>query len=213
MEETSTQVMKPQNDAFSLILFILFIALLWIGFGVLAALSLASYTYQDFGLGELLISGLPTFYYLKYWEKVSIVDFLKLHKITRTGIYIVIAFALFWISLRLWVVDTVYGSILFNYNSGSVSVWIGLTIISFIEEVVYRGVILQKSTPLISFWPANILSCFLQLLSSGGLSVYVAALHLGLGLTKGYVFKKSGSLWPCILISWIVRFMALLIYA
>jgi uncharacterized protein len=84
-----------------------------------------------------------------------------------------------------------------------------LTFLSaFVEEVVFRGLVLQRAGEYMGFWKANALSAGLFVgvhvpgwIFSGvplpGI-VSSAAFVLVLALVLGYLLKRTGSLWACV---------------
>ena len=79
----------------------------------------------------------------------------------------------------------------------------------FVEEVVFRGLVLQRAEQYTGFWTANALSAGLFVAvhlpgwtfagspSAGGL-LSSAAYVFVLALVLGYLLKKTGSLWACV---------------
>ncbi len=78
----------------------------------------------------------------------------------------------------------------------------------FIEEVVFRGLVLQRAEEYTGFWRANALSAVLFALvhlpgwTFAGVSLAGtlswAAFVFGLALVLGYLLKKTRSLWACV---------------
>ena len=79
----------------------------------------------------------------------------------------------------------------------------------FVEEVVFRGLVLQRAEQYSGFWKANALSAGLFVTvhlpgwtfagppSAGGL-LSSAAYVFVVALILGYLLKKTGSLWACV---------------
>lgn len=96
--------------------------------------------------------------------------------------------------------------------------WVsGVLLVGFTEEVVFRGYLLQKLAERLSFGRANLLTSVLFCLvhvprwirdgRSVGLGLAAAALFLvAFALLLGWVLRRSGSLWACILAHSIVNF-------
>lgn len=84
-------------------------------------------------------------------------------------------------------------------------------LVGITEEIVFRGFILKKLMASYKFWLANTMTAFLFLFIHfpiwfyKGLFEFPSILSASftvflLGLIFGYVYKKSGSLWPVIVI-------------
>lgn len=102
---------------------------------------------------------------------------------------------------------------LIKYNANLYSV-----VLIFCEEVVFRGFLLQKLQGISKFWLANMIQsiAFVLIHVQGWIFLHQFALPTSLSpmlgilivaLILGAVFKKSGSLWACILIHFCADFM------
>ncbi len=88
---------------------------------------------------------------------------------------------------------------------------IGFFVAPFVEEVVFRGCVLQRATRYTGFWRANLLSSALFLaihLPGWGFAGFPAAGDLlsasafvfALSLLLGYLLKRTQSLWSCVVV-------------
>jgi len=109
---------KQKKDSLRLISFIFTIFMIWFGYCLFGAIYLGQdiwfHTFHDAGFGELIFIGLPTIFYLKHFERVKLIAFLKLNTITKIGLKFVIVFIFFYIPIRLALLSYVDRSIQFN---------------------------------------------------------------------------------------------------
>lgn len=212
----SSEFNSKNKNILSLIAFILFIFTLWSIYILYLDSFFKSNTpffYRLFhlGLDKLLLMTLPAYFYLDYYEKVNIVKFLKLDSNILAGIKYVILSIAFLIILSLNTQYQLLNYIKFNPFL-SISIWIDAIILAaFMDEVIFRGIVLQKLTNVMIFRKANVLSSlifvfihFPKWFSLGYFSHYTVIGSINFifvfGLLMGYIFKKSNSLWPCIFI-------------
>jgi uncharacterized protein len=102
-----------------------------------------------------------------------------------------------------------------------ISVVVALTVVCFAEEVLFRGFLLPKTTALLGFWRANLLTSALFAaihwpgwLAFRGLRPELATLSLSvflLGLVLGYVLRATDSLWPCVAVHFLNNALARLL--
>src|SRR5262245_37433738 len=118
------------------------------------------YALVNIGL-RLLIWVLPIFLYLRFVDGVDPIDYLKLRQNWKRGIVVGLAF-----SLVNFVLNAIAYSIpSFNWESVTWNSVLGTSfLIGFIEEIPFRGFILQKLQERMNFWFANIISSLLFLL-------------------------------------------------
>jgi membrane protease YdiL (CAAX protease family) len=172
---------------------------------------LARHAYSDFI--KFVIWVVPTFLYLKYVDRVNPFAYLKLStRIEAAGLGF--ALVLLWF-IGIQVVEhfTNHRTILLGAQL-TASQWttILLTVAGapIIEEIFYRGFVLQKFRDLFRFWTANIITTALFILVhwfywlySGQTirQVIVSSLQiLPLSLMLGWLVKKTNSLYPSILL-------------
>ena len=204
------------KNILSLMTFILFIFTLWSIYILYLDYFLKSNTpffYRLFhlGLDKLLLMTLPAYFYLIYYEKVNVVKFLKLDNNITTGMKYVIVSIAFLIVLSFNTQYQLLNYIKFNFFL-SIAIWIDAIILAaFMDEVIFRGILLQKLTKVMIFRNANVLSSlifvfihFPKWFSLGYFSHYTVIGSINFifcfGLLMGYILKKSNSLWPCIFI-------------
>jgi membrane protease YdiL (CAAX protease family) len=148
---------------------------------------------------RLLVWVLPVFLYLKFIDRVNPIEYLKLRQNWKRGVVIGLVLSLI----------NLLGSILrfgpphlspqtLTWNSViSTSILIG-----FVEEIPYRGFMLQRFAETLGFWIATLISSLLFLIihlpgwislhlfkTSSAVSVFV------FGVVMAIVFKYSKSLW------------------
>ncbi|MEP6848673.1 MAG: type II CAAX endopeptidase family protein [Acidobacteriota bacterium] len=110
---------------------------------------------------RLLIWVLPVFLYLRFVDHVDAFDYLKLRQYWTAGMVVgLVFFALnFALSLIAYGVPTIKPEA-FTWNSV-----LGTSIlVGFIEEIPFRGFVLQKLQERMNFWLANLISSALFLL-------------------------------------------------
>jgi uncharacterized protein len=146
---------------------------------------------------------LPVWWYLRRVDRVDPLEFLQLKRNWKRGVLVGLALGLL-IFLGTWLrhgpprpdrQSVTWNSLLCT------SVLIG-----FIEEIPFRGFILQKLTGWVGFWAANLLSSLLFLaihlpgwLALGGFRVETALTIFIFGALMALVLRYSRSLWGCIL--------------
>jgi membrane protease YdiL (CAAX protease family) len=168
---------------------------------------------------KIVIFVLPAFLYLKYYDYVNPITYLKLNT-KRWGLKYVAVVSIFGALIYLVAQYVLFRNIKFD-PFFDIFLWVnGVMFAGFTEELVFRGVILQKTNELMSFWKANAVSAMLfvlihypQWIYSHQITSLVTQLQMFsvfcVGLTSGYVLKKSNSLIPCILIHSILNFIGL----
>ncbi|GCE29775.1 hypothetical protein KDA_52590 [Dictyobacter alpinus] len=198
------------NHPFSpFIVYVLLFYGLWIGwvyfiYPSMQGLGSATLVYALANIGvRLLLWVLPVFLYLRYIDHVNPIVYLKLNTYWKRGILIGLTLSLLnflgmvlrfgWPHLSMQYVT--WNSIL------STSILIGL-----IEEIPFRGFILQKLQEKVSFWLSNLLSSLLflgihlpgwimlhALTWSNVISIFV------LGVIFATIFHFSKTLWSSII--------------
>lgn len=155
---------------------------------------------------KILIWIVPVFLYLRFVDNVNPFDYLKLRQKWKTGLLValivsVLNFAIFVMQFGLPQLDkahVTWSSIL----SSSIAV-------GFIEEILFRGFILQKLALTTNFWIANVLTSILFLLvhiigwillgSVASLNLYSYLTIFIFSFVMGIIFHYSDSLWGCII--------------
>ena len=88
---------------------------------------------------------------------------------------------------------------------------VGFFVAPFVEEVVFRGCVLQRATRYTGFWRANLLSSALFLaihlpgwgfagFPAAGALLSALAFVFALSLLLGYLLKRTQSLWSCVVV-------------
>lgn len=102
--------------------------------------------------------------------------------------------------------------------------WLNAVFIAgVVEEILFRGYFLQKIVEHFSFWQANLLVGVLfvgihfpiwyvnadKIANNAAAWSQLIAFIFGFSLLQGWLFRKSGSIWPCIMMHMTNNFMAL----
>ena len=148
---------------------------------------------------RLIIWVMPVFLYLKYIDRVDPIEFLKLRRYWKRGVVVGLAFTAFNLVLNA----VAYGIPAFNWEVLTWNSVIGTSfLIGFVEEIPFRGFILQKLQERMGFWPANILSSllFLSIHFPGWISLHLfntttAVAVFVIGFLMAVLFRYSKSLW------------------
>lgn len=158
-----------------------------------------------------LIFVAPIILLIKFFYGERPLSFLKLDKNVKTGI-------LWGTVAGVGYAVLVCGRILLtggNINPKPVSIEAWLTAVStatLIEEISFRGFLLASFEKVMKFWKANMLTAFLfvaihfpgWIILSGAplLSERIVPMLeiLFLGLLLGFLFRKSNSLWACVIL-------------
>ncbi|HYW73205.1 MAG TPA: type II CAAX endopeptidase family protein [Pyrinomonadaceae bacterium] len=165
---------------------------------------------------RLLVWVLPVFLYLKYIDGVNPIDYLKLSQNWKRGLIVGLALSLLNLlgsMIRFgWPQLTPHT---LTWNSViSTSILIG-----FIEEIPYRGFMLQKFTEYWGFWIAALLSSllFLSMHLPGWISLHLfrfgnAITVFAFGLVMAIVLRYTKSLWAPIITHSTNDFIALVLF-
>lgn len=168
-------------------------------------------------IGKLLIMVIPVVIYLKYIDLVNPFEYLKLKTNQANGLKWGIIIGLGFI-IYLLIRGFLFGVRNINFNIG-IYYWIGGLLVGFVEEVPFRGFLLQKLQEYLVFWKANLITAlifvlyhFPKLIYQSNKGIFMnSLLILILGLIFGYIVKKTKSLWAAIichsifdLASWII---------
>jgi membrane protease YdiL (CAAX protease family) len=215
---------KMHNQNYEIIYFMCYIGMLFLAwtlytFFVSPNLNMQHSPLYSYDVFKLLIWVLPIFAYLKY-EKVNVLTYLKLKGQTNNAIKWTILVSLIFIVYQLLGRLAISQEIRFNLFFG-LDKWIKVVLLAgFTEELLFRGFLLQKIAKYIHFEFANIITAiFFLLIHIPGLFVthqFPTGIVLKISLfsflfifsiIEGYILKKSGSLWACIVIHSINNFM------
>lgn len=157
---------------------------------------------------RLLIWTLPVI--VLTW-KYNPIKYLKLRGNVVQGLIVGVIVGLGILALRALIIYLLKGSIDLNFD---IPIGICINVIVFVglsEEVVFRGYLLQKIEEIASFWAANTVSSILFYLMH--FPIWIMVKNLGpmdivseirsmliISLILGFVFKKTQSLWSCMMI-------------
>ena len=152
---------------------------------------------------RLLIWVLPVFLYLKYIDRVDPIDYLKLRENWQRGIVVGVSFTI----VNFVLSGIAYGIPEFNSKVVTWNSVIGTSIlIGFVEEIPFRGFILQKLQERISFWPAAIVSSLIFLLIHFPGWIVLHLFNIGtavavfvIGFLMAILFRYTRSLWSPII--------------
>jgi uncharacterized protein len=165
---------------------------------------------------RLLVWVLPVFLYLRHIDHVNPVEYLKLKQNWKQGIIIgiVLSILIFLGSMvRHGLPHPTLQSLTWN-NVLSTSLLIG-----FIEEIPFRGFILQKFEERYGFWMANLISSllFLGIHLPGWISLHLLRADSVIsvfifGVVMAIVFKYGKSLWGPIIAHSLNDFLSSVIF-
>lgn len=169
----------------------------------LIALGEGSLTYALLNIGlRLLIWVVPVLCYLRYVDRVEPLRYLKLKGNVRRGLVVAATLSMLnllgFIARFGWPHPTLQ-SITWNSILGT-SILVGV-----IEEIPYRGFMLQKFAERFDFWLANLVTSLLFLavhlpgwIALRTLGATSAATVFIIGIVLATAFRYSGSLWAAI---------------
>lgn len=165
---------------------------------------------------RLLLWVLPVFLYLRYIDRVNPLDYLKLKQYWKRGILVGLAIsALNFLGMVLRFGPPHFSMQYITWNS-----ILGTSLlIGFIEEIPFRGFILQKFQEKWSFWSANLFSSllFLGIHFPGWLSLHILSLDevisiFLLGAIFAVAFYYSKSLWSSIIAHSLNDFLSFVLF-
>jgi hypothetical protein len=157
---------------------------------------------------------LPIWIYLKFIARENPFRYLKLSENVARGIFWGVGVGIIYAALVLARAAFFLEGGAVNFRRVPLEAWLtAITIAVFIEEMAFRGFLLRQFEGAANFWTANALTACLFvavhfpgwiLLSDSPLLAPVRLIAMAeilfLGLLLGYVFKRSGSLWSCIIV-------------
>jgi CAAX protease family protein len=172
----------------------------YFGYPRLVSVGERTLTYAVLNLSiRLLVWVAPVFVYLRFVDGVQPLEYLKLTRNVRRGLVI---------ALVLTILNLLGSMLRFGLPHPSMQrvTWnsvLGTSfLVGFIEEIPYRGFMLQKLGERVSFWIANLITSllFLAVHVPGWLALHILRLDTAItifvfGAVMGIVFKYSESLW------------------
>jgi membrane protease YdiL (CAAX protease family) len=166
----------------------------------------------------------PTMLFILLWEKKNPITYLKLRGNVAKGILVGLLIGAIQGALHLGFNYVFKGQVNFNLDLGYRVWWNVIITAGFVEEIVFRGFVLQKIWSRSSFWTANFASAFLftiahipywayghQFSLPMSTIIYDFCFVFAFGLLEGYLLKKTNSLWACIVHHSINNFLSLII--
>lgn len=148
---------------------------------------------------RLVIWVVPVFLYLKYIDHIEPIDYLKLRQNWKRGVAVGLVFTV----INFVLSAIAYGIPAFDRQVVTWNSVIGTSfLIGFVEEIPFRGFILQKLQERMSFWQANVVSSLLFLLIHfpGWIALHLfnvgtAVTVFIIGFVLAILFRYSKSLW------------------
>ncbi|CAN5606923.1 hypothetical protein BH10CHL1_BH10CHL1_03440 [soil metagenome] len=215
------QAILPSRS-FPFLVYILAFHVLWIGwvYGIypwLTTLGEATFQYALVNMGlRLLIWVVPVFVYLHKIDRIDPITYLKLRHNWQRGLLVGLAFTAIngLLSLaRFGMPHPTLQSLTWN-SLLSTSFMIGV-----IEEIPYRGFMLQKFQERVPFWVANLITSllFVSIHMPGWIALHLLRVETVtfvflFSLVMGVVFRYSQSLWSVIVAHSLNDFLAGVIF-
>lgn len=179
----------------------------------LVSLGEATLTYALVNVGlRLLIWVVPVLLYLRWIDRVDPFAYLKLRSQWQRGVAtgLLVTLVNFLLSLlRFGWPQPLLHSLTWNHLLST------FFLIGFIEEIPYRGFILQKLQERMNFGLANLLSTLLFVvihlpgwISLDLLHAEIVLFVFGFGLMMGFIFRYARSLWSVIVAHSLNDFLA-----
>lgn len=148
---------------------------------------------------NLILFVIPVFVYLRLKDKVNPLVYLKVVGNSKNGIAIGSGVSAIFIILLL-IKNSMTQANHINLDLGIL--WISTLIVGFIEEIPFRGFLLQKLSSKMKFWKANILTTIIFILCHIPTWIYTnpdmikSVVNIAMvSLVLGYLFKEYKSLW------------------
>ncbi|HKQ99453.1 MAG TPA: CPBP family intramembrane glutamic endopeptidase [Pyrinomonadaceae bacterium] len=165
---------------------------------------------------RLLIWVLPVFLYLRYVDGARPIECLKLKRHWKRGILI----GLFLSVINFLITLARFGA---PHPSLQSVTWNSILstslLIGFVEEIPYRGFILQKFQEQLSFWPANLISSllFVSIHLPGWILLHLLSPAVVItvfifGAVMAIIFKYTKSLWSVIVTHSLNDFLSAVIF-
>lgn len=172
-------------------------------FDTLSDLTLAGVLNES--LRALIFVG-PVLLYLRYVERTRAVEFLKLNAPRRDASRVLLIVGALFVGWYL-LLDSVVGDGRIGGAGLAQILFAALSPATLVEEVYFRGFLLNKLWQTMGFWRANLISSSLFVLIHfpGWLALgnftspLIVADALGIlvfGMVFGWAMKRTGSLWP-----------------
>lgn len=156
-------------------------------------------------LFKLLIWVFPVYIYLKFYKKTNVISYLRLNENINVGLLWSIILSLIFTAF-LFIRELLIGSLRINLNI-EINTWINtILFVGITEEIMFRGFLLKILWEKSSFKKAVIISSILFVIIhypfwivKGTNLVFNSIYVLVFSIIQSYVFKKTNSLWACII--------------
>jgi membrane protease YdiL (CAAX protease family) len=142
---------------------------------------------------------IPIFLYLKLKNKVNPLVYLKILGNSKQGIAIGIIVSSIFIILLI-AKNAIVRLNTVHFDIGLL--WISGLLVGFLEEIPFRGFLLQKLSNYMKFWKANLLTTIIFVLYhiptwiNSNTHILSSAINISMvSLALGYLFKEYKSLW------------------
>jgi len=165
---------------------------------------------------RLLVWVLPVFSYLRYIDRLDPIEYLKLKENWTRGLIIGVVLSLinfFGSMIRFGIPHPITQSLTWNSVIGT------SFLIGFIEEIPYRGFILQRLNERYGFWIATLLSSllFLSIHLPGWISLHLLKAESVIsvflfGVVMAIIFRYGKSLWGPIIAHSLNDFITFVIF-
>lgn len=165
-----------------------------------AALGEATLAYAVVQLsGRVTVWVVPVWLYLRYVDRVDPIEYLKLRRHVRRGLLYALVLTMINVVgmiARFGVPHLAMERVTWNSILGT------SLLVGFIEEIPYRGFMLQKFAERLNFWLANLITSLLFLaihlpgwIALHTLHIATSATIFVFGVVMAAVFRWSDSLW------------------
>ena len=156
-----------------------------------------------------LIWILPVYLYLKFYDKKNPISYLKLDKNIKKGLMGALILSLFFTFYHFTRINLL-GSLKVEFNLDLYILLNTILLAGIAEEIVFRGFLLRKlwtnSSFKIAIVSSSLLFVFIHypiwFVRGRTLSIdfLIGSFYIFvLGLLQGYIYKKTNSLWACII--------------
>lgn len=160
---------------------------------------------------RVLIFVAPVFLFLKFVIGEKPISFLKLDANIKTGVLYGVIAGIGYAALVIARIILTTAS--FSLKSVPLEAWFtAITVATIIEEIAFRGFLLQTFERVMNFWTANVLTAILFvavhfpgwiILGNAPLlpnKLMAMAEIFFLGLLLGFLFKRTQCLWACVIL-------------
>lgn len=142
---------------------------------------------------------LPVMLYLKFIDKVNPLEYLKLNRNIKKSF--IKGFIISFLYLSILIIKRmILGWQIINFNIGVF--WINGLLVGILEEIPFRGFVIQKLMNNKNFIAANLLTTILFIiihipnwLLTGVNIMYSVISLIVVSIVLGYLFKETDSLW------------------